>query len=401
MNDPNTHYPPQNSDDSDPDIIGLRKTILKNLNHEIRTPLTSILGFSEILSDLLKDTEYYGIVTKIFDAGSRLQNTLNSLIILSELENLSANVPQKRFNVCEETKQMVDQFKNIAERKKLLLVFYAKEPCFCIGSPRLFGQIVENLLDNAIKFTPQGTVKVEISPVTEDNLEWILISFKDTGIGIADEHKSLIFQEFRQVSEGDRRNYEGFGIGLNICKNLIDIMGGKLSLKSSQGKGSTFNVLLPMVSAAEDIRIEEFHIVSHHYGRPMLLHKFNGTDGELPLLLLVEDNSTNVELITLYLKGICNVVHAFDGYSAIKLASENRFDIVLMDINLGIGINGIETLQSLRNINGYSEVPMIAITGYTDSEDEINLLAKGFSSYLPKPFDKAGLFLTIKENLFD
>jgi CheY-like chemotaxis protein len=397
----NTENEPQASFNSNGDVKNLRKTILKNLNHEIRTPLTSILGFSEILLEMLKDSEYEDLLVKINDAGNRLQTKLNSLIILSELENLNSNVPTRQFDICENTREIVEQFKPIASKKQLLLVFYAKQSCHIIGSPRLYGQIMENLLDNAVKFTPGGTIKVEISAIQRDGKHWAQIKVQDTGIGIADEHKNLIFEEFRQVSEGDQRNFEGFGIGLTITQKLVDIFGGEINFNSIQGKGSTFTILMPLVQNSHQANHGEMHVVSHQFGQPVLLKKFHSDQGELPILLLVEDNSINVELFTMYLRDFCHVFHAFDGYSAIKLASENSFDAVLLDIHLGIGLNGIETLKAMREIEGYQKIPMIAITGFAGNNDKEDLLEKGFSDYLAKPFDKSSLIHVIRQNLFE
>lgn len=376
----------------------LKNVIMKNLNHEFRTPMTSILGFSELLMDTLAGTEQGFIVQKIFDAANRLQHTLNLLMVLSELEAEKNQVVIKAFNVSELAKSITDQYRYLAEKKRLMLIYYSDSEVWCKGNRLFLSQVLENLLDNALKFTETGTIKVTIGVFSEKEKEYAQIEVQDTGIGIPEAYHQQIFEEFRQISEGDTRRFEGIGLGLSVGKKLVELMKGEIFFKSKPGKGSTFYIRLPLEKRT--IPLEEMAVVAQLMGKSVILRKFNSKHAELPLLLLVEDNSINVELMMLYLKDICHVVHTFDGVSAINMARENIFDAILMDINLGLGINGIDTLRSIRKIKGYETTPVIAITGYTNPAEVENLMEQGFCACLSKPFTKASLFELIKNTLF-
>lgn len=376
----------------------LKNVIMKNLNHEFRTPMTSILGFSELLMDTLAGTEQGFIVQKIFDAANRLQHTLNLLMVLSELEAEKNQVVIKAFNVSELAKSITDQYRYLAEKKRLMLIYYSDSEVWCKGNRLFLSQVLENLLDNALKFTETGTIKVTIGIFSEQEKEYAQIEVQDTGIGIPEAYHQQIFEEFRQISEGDTRRFEGIGLGLSVGKKLVELMKGEIFFKSKPGKGSTFYIRLPLEKRT--IPLEEMAVVAQLMGKSVILRKFNSKHAELPLLLLVEDNSINVELMMLYLKDICHVVHTFDGVSAINMARENIFDAILMDINLGLGINGIDTLRSIRKIKGYETTPVIAITGYTNPAEVENLMEQGFCACLSKPFTKASLFELIKNTLF-
>ncbi len=376
----------------------LKNVIMKNLNHEFRTPMTSILGFSELLMDTLAGTEQGFIVQKIFDAANRLQHTLNLLMVLSELEAEKNQVVIKAFNVSELAKSITDQYRYLAEKKRLMLIYYSDSEVWCKGNRLFLSQVLENLLDNALKFTETGTIKVTIGVFSEQEKEYAQIEVQDTGIGIPEAYHQQIFEEFRQISEGDTRRFEGIGLGLSVGKKLVELMKGEIFFKSKPGKGSTFYIRLPLEKRT--IPLEEMAVVAQLMGKSVILRKFNSKHAELPLLLLVEDNSINVELMMLYLKDICHVVHTFDGVSAINMARENIFDAILMDINLGLGINGIDTLRSIRKIKGYETTPVIAITGYTNPAEVENLMEQGFCACLSKPFTKASLFELIKNTLF-
>lgn len=360
--------------------------------------MTSILGFSELLMDTLAGTEQGFIVQKIFDAANRLQHTLNLLMVLSELEAEKNQVVIKAFNVSELAKSITDQYRYLAEKKRLMLIYYSDSEVWCKGNRLFLSQVLENLLDNALKFTETGTIKVTIGVFSEQEKEYAQIEVQDTGIGIPEAYHQQIFEEFRQISEGDTRRFEGIGLGLSVGKKLVELMKGEIFFKSKPGKGSTFYIRLPLEKRT--IPLEEMAVVAQLMGKSVILRKFNSKHAELPLLLLVEDNSINVELMMLYLKDICHVVHTFDGVSAINMARENIFDAILMDINLGLGINGIDTLRSIRKIKGYETTPVIAITGYTNPAEVENLMEQGFCACLSKPFTKASLFELIKNTLF-
>jgi len=220
----------------------------------------------------------------------------------------------------------------------------------------------------------------------------MVISISDTGIGVDKDYHELIFQEFRQVSEGFGRKYQGSGIGLTICKKIIDLLEGRITLESNPGKGSSFHIWLPYLSNAiasgADIPVA-----------PVATESKMAEKTELPWVLLVEDNLVNKELTEFFLRKVCRVDYAPDGVTAIEMVKTKKYHAILMDINLGYGINGIETTKEIKKIPGYNDIPVIAVTGYTMSGDKDMLIAQGCSHYLAKPFDQASILEVMKEVL--
>jgi CheY-like chemotaxis protein len=178
---------------------------------------------------------------------------------------------------------------------------------------------------------------------------------------------------------------------------MIEIMNGTITLKSEIGKGSEFIIRFPSILAAEDTIITEFTSPIDKE-KEKIVFKLSSYK-KLPNVLLVEDNKINIDLIVVYLKNICNITYTLDGYSAIKLTRENYYDAIIMDINLGIGIDGLETTKEIRKMEQYASTPIIALTGYTTYYDRKKLLQEGCSHYLPKPFNSNDITNLLKEVL--
>jgi len=249
----------------------------------------------------------------------------------------------------------------------------------------LLRSLLGQILDNAIKFTDHGSVNCFTTTHKDNEGEWFVIHIRDTGIGIDKKYYNLIFQEFRQVSEGFGRKYQGSGIGLTISKKIIDLLQGKITLESRLHHGSTFSIWLPQPGIN---RIETLHEVKKTKGPSP---ETKAQPKVSPRLLLVEDNVVNRDLIFYFLKDHYLVDAALDGTSAIQMAGNKQYDAILMDINLGTVISGIETTREIRKLKGYEKTPIIAVTGYTMFEDMDKLLAEDCSHYIAKPFNKATL----------
>jgi CheY-like chemotaxis protein len=173
-------------------------------------------------------------------------------------------------------------------------------------------------------------------------------------------------------------------------------MNGEIKVKSELGSGSVFTVSLPICSAQEiqapaKNATEELPSTAN---RTQSIHNV-----ELPLILVVEDHEFNLELIQIYLRGICRTESTMDGLSAIKLAAEKRYDAIVMDVNLGPGMDGLEASKEIKKLKGYEKVPIIAVTGYTTSEERIHILAQGCSYYLSKPYNKNSLISIVQRAL--
>lgn len=208
----------------------------------------------------------------------------------------------------------------------------------------------------------------------------------DNGIGIPNDKLDIIFEEFRQVDEGQGRNFEGVGLGLTIAKKYIEKLGGNISVTSTLGIGSTFKLSFP----SSDEKIKE--TVS------ALSQEINTESN--PKILVVEDDEINVRVVKLFLRRTTKFVDvANSGEEALSLVKQNKYDVILMDINLGSGIDGVQTTTEIRKIDGYKSTPIIAVTAYAYDDDKNSFLSKGFSNYLAKPYNGKDLLNMIKNEL--
>ncbi|MBN1197751.1 MAG: response regulator, partial [Bacteroidales bacterium] len=257
--------------------------------------------------------------------------------------------------------------------------------------------IITNLIDNAIKFTREGSVEIILIKEQLENSEQAVLTVRDSGIGIPSAFHDQIFDEFRQVSEGFGRYYEGLGIGLALSKKLLTRLQGEISLESEEGKGSQFTVRFPVcpIPVPDQEHISETGVAgTPEAGKEILRSKI-----QTHTILSVEDNEYNQELIGMFLKGAYHLEMVYDGESAIRFAKEKQADLILMDINLGAGIDGVNAMQKIRETERYQTVPFIAVTGYTSNADKQHLLSAGFDEFLPKPFTKQQLESMIKQTI--
>jgi len=367
----------------------LKSSILANINHELRTPMTGILGFSEILCEQLKNKEFQQMAQNIQISGRRLLATLNSMIELSQFEAKKALFKLKETKLNEIILLTCEPHLAAAKQKKLGFEIYMNESIFSFIDEKLFAQLLNHILENAVKFTNSGKVIIETGNRWDSGKSWSCITVTDTGPGIPKEFHELIFEEFRQVSEGYNRSFEGSGLGLTLSKKIAELMNGRITIASPEHQGSTFIIWLPSsqhsISEIQPIIMEQEFF-------PELV-KFEDPDPliALPSVLIVEDNRLNSELISIYLGSTYHCTLACDGEMAVELARNKHYEVILMDINLGNGIDGMEATRRIRGISGYQSTPIIAVTGYTMDSDKAEILAAGCSHYLPKPIDKGEL----------
>ncbi len=224
----------------------LKTSFLANMSHELRTPLTGILGYSEALQEDMKDDGDRQFVEIIHSSGMRLLETLNLILDLSKLQSEKMEIVKERFELVAETRKAAALYLQLAQKKGLTLtVDSAEREIFANLDQRIYNQIVTNLVNNAVKYTQFGSVTVKINRFDIDGNKKVKIDVIDTGIGIQKEKQPVIWEEFRQVSEGYGRFFEGTGLGLTVTKNFAEILGGEVLLESEIGKGSTFSVILP------------------------------------------------------------------------------------------------------------------------------------------------------------
>ena len=228
------------------DMNRLKSSFLANMSHELRTPLVGILGYSEILSEEIKEPEHSKMVKDITNSGKRLLETLNSILDLSRIEANKFEITPTRFNLVDLVQEEVELYKRTAQVKNISLnVRMSRHELIVNSDKKIIQNTISHLINNAVKFTAEGGVTISLT--TEDNRnEFVIIKVTDTGIGIPEDSQDLIFEEFRQASEGLSRKYEGSGLGLTITKKYITLLQGTINVKSKPGAGSEFSVKIPM-----------------------------------------------------------------------------------------------------------------------------------------------------------
>lgn len=371
-----------------------RTNLLGNLNHEIRTPMNSIIGFSQIMAEESEDENVVEISNKIIKSSYRLLNTLNSIIELSDLESERVKVNYTDINLTHFVRYLDYTYRSTAIEKGLSLeIEISNEEIIVCSDEKLLEQILKNLLDNAFKYTDKGGIKIITDEFIDyENRKFCVIKIKDTGIGIPQKNLNVIFDAFRQISEGVTRRYEGTGLGLTIAQKMVKLLNGKLDVESTEGSGSAFAIYLPLPNKpiisdkVEEEEKPESSVTKKQTSR-------------VPYLLIVEDYQMNVDIMRYFLNDVAKMEHAKNYEEALKAISESVFDMILMDINLKDSIGGVELMKEIRKNDLYNTTPIIAITGYTSSMDRDTFLKEGFSGFLAKPFNQKQLKNIIFKNL--
>ncbi|MGQ9798373.1 MAG: ATP-binding protein [Ignavibacterium sp.] len=222
----------------------LKSNFLSNMSHELRTPLIGILGFSEIMMNELANSNYGDMASTIYQSGSRLLETLNMILTLSKVESEKVNLNLTDISLTELVDEVRILFDSVAKKKSIeLKSSYPPEGISIRSDAKIIREILNNLVNNALKYTEDGSVLIEVKRNVLTNE--IMLRVKDTGIGIPKDKLDIIFEEFRQASEGLARNFEGTGLVLSIAKKFVQLLGGKIFVESQVGIGSTFTVVLP------------------------------------------------------------------------------------------------------------------------------------------------------------
>ena len=357
-----------------------KSIFLANMSHEIRTPLTSMVGFAALLTRGLKDRPLR-YARRIEQSGMRLTETLNDILMLAEFEAGRSEISPTDFPLAREIREIVAPFERQARSRGLdfsLEIGAAAEELHVHFDRSALASILQNLLGNAVKFTPEGriTAIVDIdaaseSPGSETGMQ-IRIVVEDSGIGIAESYLPQMFEPFTQESSGSERTYEGSGLGLSIARQLAVRLDGSIEVDSTKGEGSRFTVLLPASPVASS---DDDTAATRAY----------------PRALLVEDNPDTQILVRDILSGTYDTTITATAADAIEAATDasrrgEAFDVILVDINLGGGPDGTEVINQLRTESPYQSVPFVAITAFAMPGDERRFLNSGFDAYLSKPF---------------
>ena len=363
-----------------------KSSFLFNMSHDIRTPMNAIIGYAELASRHLEDTEKLDrYLEKIQVCGEELLSLLNNVLNLARIENNKIEMEYTVSNVYESFENYVTMFQQQAESKNqtLSLAEQIMYPYVYMDAPHL-SEICLNIISNAIKYTNDGgTISCNVSQTASEKEDWcnLIITVTDNGIGMSEEFQKHVFETFERERNSTFNHIEGSGIGMGITKKLVELMDGTIEVKSKQGEGSAFTVTIPCRKASE----EDFLVKKNNN-----LRDKNCLDGVR--ILLVEDNEINREIaVELLTEEGCIVETAGDGVACIDMiekAEADYYKIVLMDIQMPI-MNGYDAALIIRKLKDTkkSRIPIIAMTANAFAEDVNKALSAGMNDHVAKPID--------------
>lgn len=357
---------------------------LSNLSHDIRTPMNAIYGLTTVAKEYTGDKEKMDdYIEKISVASNHLLTLVNNVLDISRIESGKITIAQEPFRM-ENLLNAIDTI--VAPQTKAKNISFTTKSSFrtnkVIGDELRINLILINILGNAVKFTPDnGSIDFTVTEENTDNICNFTFIIKDTGIGMSEEFLSKIFQAFTR-DESQTRAIEGSGLGMNITKNLVDLMGGEINVKSELGKGSEFTVRIPLRKVLEKDDLSNGKEIPDFTDRR---------------ILIAEDNNLNMEVITRFLdKSNCVYDKAENGRKALDTfleKGEDYYDLILMDMEMPL-MNGIEVVGEIRKIDSdYARnIPVIAMTGNIYEEDKQKAYAAGMSNYITKPIASDKLY---------
>jgi len=361
-------------------IRKLGEQFLASLNHDIRTPLSGILGMIDLLLETELTDEQREFVNTARLCADQLLEMLNSALEYAALSAGGVELENAEFHLRQALEELVREFEPKAAAKRLeLSTEYADGlPEFVIGDELRLRQAIAPLLANAVKFTSKGRVRLTVTTVEApvDGRVKVAIGVHDTGPGIPREHLDTIFESFRQLEGGLSRSHPGLGLGLALAQKLATKLGAELQVESRPGKGSTFVLTVPLGLPAETAAQGEAQAISE--------------DGR-PRILFVDDNEVARRVVAHILQRAGYAVDcAVGGREGIEAAAEKKYHLVLMDLQMP-DINGLEAARAIRKLPGYESVPIVALTANYSDEFVRQCSDAGFQGFLSKPIQREEL----------
>ncbi|MDY8136969.1 hybrid sensor histidine kinase/response regulator [Aquimarina sp. 2201CG5-10] len=370
-----------------------KNSFIANINHEIRTPLTSILGFIEVLEKTKLSFEQEELSRIIKRESLHLNALIDDMIDISKIESGKLKILEERFSFQEMINGFVESYSILAEEKGIEFTTHLDQGIqeYLIGDKTRVYQILNNLLSNAFKFTEDGKVHLSITK-NYQRTNKLSLNFKieDTGIGIHKENLPYLFDRFTRFDQD--KQISGTGLGLAIVKNLVDLLKGEIKVDSEPEKGTTFNIKLPFKFEISKVAPER---KKKKYSLPKTKKKFR--------VLLVEDEEVTQYLVMkiLITHGSFFVDVAHQGEEAINYIEKRNYDLVLMDLKLSKS-DGYQITRKIRNNYGdkiISEVPIIGFTGKAGEKERDKCLRSGMNDFIVKPFEQKDLIYKITKEI--
>ena len=368
-------------------LATLENQFLASLNHEIRTPLSGILGMTDLLLETRLDAEQQDYVATARNCAHDLLNILNATLEFSSLSAGNLHLEEAEFDAAEAVDSAIREFTPQAQAKGIQLVWRERPPSpeLVLGDPMRFRRLLTCLIDNAVKFTLSGAVEVSLEIARNGSGRAdASVAVRDTGVGIAPEQIREIFESFRQLSGGLTRTHAGLGLGLAIAQKLAELMGGEIRVTSELGAGSCFRFEVPFRLPPEAAKPG----VARAEPAPGVYR-----------VLVVDDNPIACKVVTHALtRNGYQVDCAEGGPEALSAARQLSYDLILMDLQMP-GVDGLTATDAIRVLPGYAATPVIAFTA--DSLVETRALCRqhGMQGFLTKPVDATELVSTLRHFL--
>ena len=371
----------------------LKSAFLANMSHEIRTPMNAIIGFSSLLNDPeLAEDSREELISHIEHNSNTLLHLIDDIIDIAKMEAGQLEINKKECNV---NKVLNELYKTFSEKKnlysekniELLLKLSIKNKDFIIYTDTIrIQQVLTNLIDNAIKYTEKGSIEFGYTIEKNSKNSNVIFFVKDTGIGLPQDQQKNIFTRFTKIETNRKKLYRGAGLGLAICKNIVNLLDGEIWVESEANKGSTFYFSLPLTELPDDytdLDIEE----------PKVTYNWRNKT-----ILVAEDEESNFDILEFLLKKTkAKVIRAENGKEAIDIFNKNKkIDLILMDIKMP-KMDGLEATKHIRKND--SLVPIIAQTAYAMANDEKISLKAGCNDYIPKPIKKSVFYEILNKYL--
>ncbi len=364
-----------------------KSEFLANMSHEIRTPMNAILGFGELLRDEPLSDAQKNYVDTILASGKNLLQIINDILDFSKIEAGKLSTEKIDFSLIQMLEELESLFRPMCMRKNLDfdVLCCSELPNMMRSDPVRLRQCLVNLLNNAIKFTEQGHVYLNVSMETMNQTPHIRFDIEDTGIGIPRDKQKLVFEAFTQADGSHTRKFGGTGLGLTITRQLVELLGGQISLRSDEGRGTIFTIQMPLGVDADSqsvtFRHNAIEALQSEFSNPLIPIKGN--------ILVAEDARANQALIRIMLQKMgLEVTIVEDGQQAVEKINNGRYDLILMDMQMPV-MNGYDATRQIKAMG--IQIPVIALTAHAMKGDEEKCRQAGCDDYLTKPIDRTKL----------